>query len=580
MQETNGKKIKCDLLILGSEGAGARAAIEIGKCGLKPFIVTKGRIAKSGATVTAGMDMAIPSQASKEICGFEGDPNDTPETFMEDMVKAGKFMNNQELCWIHVNDAAKRAKELVDWGVKFDFLKQTPGHKYPRSLMSSGRRLVAGLKQQVEKYNIFEDTIITDLLTKDGRVTGAVGINIRNGEFLIIQAKAVIIATGGAMRIWPRTTAPEELTGDGFGMAYRAGAELVDMEFPMFLPACCVWPPALVGTDVPYLFSANVGGWWINKRGVRFMKKWDPEHMEFATRDVSSIAQYMEVLDGNGSPHGGIFVSFAHLPQQVIDYFMEWQSTLKNFKYGSLNLKKFGFDEAGPAAHYWNGGIKINVKSQTNIPGLFAAGEVAGGNMGANRISGNAITECIVWGARAGKYAAEYVANSFDIEPDNDQINFLKEKIYGLFKRGEGEKISPFKIKQMIQRIANDYVGPVRDGQGLEKALKEIEKIRVEVLPRMGVTTEDRYFNREWVEGLQVENMLQTLELVARTSLTRTESRGALYRKDFPNTDNKNWLKNIVIREKDGKQELRLSPIVVTKISPPKPDIVPYWVPE
>jgi succinate dehydrogenase/fumarate reductase flavoprotein subunit len=447
---------------------------------------------------------------------------------------------------------------------------------------------VAILKRQVKKHNInvLEDTMITDLLTRDGRVTGAVGINIRNGEFLVFQARAVVIGTGGAMRVWPRTTAPEELTGDGFAMAYRAGAELVDMEFPLFLPACCVWPPGLDGVDAPYLFGPSVGGWWINRYGIRFMQKWDPKNMEYATRDVSSIAQHTEVLEGRGSPHGGIFVTFAHVPPQVIDYFMEWSPFIKNFKYGSLDLKKFGFDsknllfEAGPAQHYWNGGIKINVKSATNVPGLYAAGEVVGGNMGSNRLSGNAITECLVWGALAGKYAADYVTGSFDNDIDGDQVSSLKRKIYGLLTRKEKEKTSPFEIKRMIQKLAHDYVGPVRDGKGLEKALEEIQKIRVEKLPIVGTSTEDRYYNREWVEGLQVENMLQTLELTTRASLIRTESRGAMYRKDFPNTDNKNWLKNVVIKEKNGKPELRLSPIVATKISPPEPKIIPYWVPD
>ena len=314
------KVIETDMLVVGSEGAGSRAAIEAARNGLKVLIATKGRFTKCGATVTADMDIDLPSRDAKEVFGLGGDTADTVEAFAQDMFIEGKYMNNEEVVFAHCSNAAKYIKELVDWGMKIDGFVQEPGHRYPRGIVSTGRSMVEALRKGTRQYKIdfAEDTMVTNLLTKSGRVVGAVGIDIRTGDFLVVKAKVVILATGGAMRLYPVTTAPEELTGDGFYMAYQAGAELVDMEFPLFLPCCLYWPESMKGVDFPYIFSSSIGGWWLNKFGVRFMEKWDPVRMEMGTtRDVASIAMAIEILEGRGGPHGGVFASLKHIPDEI-----------------------------------------------------------------------------------------------------------------------------------------------------------------------------------------------------------------------------------------------------------------------
>lgn len=577
------EEIRTDILVVGSEGAGARAAIESKRTGTNTTIVTKGIAARSGATLTADMDIDVCSQHAKELFDLPGDSRDTPLSFMKDMVTEGKFMNNQKQVWIHVNEAGRRVKELVEWGMKVEGLIRSPGHKFPRGIMSTGRSMVEALKREVKRLGvqIVENTMITDLLTDDGRIAGAIGLNIREGQITVFHSKAVILATGGAMRIYPRTTAPEELTGDGMAMAYRIGAELVDMEFPLFLPACLVWPPGMLGADIPYISSTVLHGWWLNKYGERFMTKWDPKRMEDTTRDVASIAQTVEILEGRGGPHDGIFVSYRHLPPELVDYSAQWQPWWRNYKYGGFDLKEFGFDmkdkgfEAAPASHYWNGGLRVNEKAETNIPGLFGAGEILGGNMGANRLSGNAVTECVVWGARAGRYAAEYAKNAKATTADKRQIDMCETKLRKPMERMDG--IKPSLVRDRLQKVAFQYAGPVRDGSGLEKALSELAGMK-EDMAHVYVQTKENEYNPEWIAAIQLENMLTVFEMVVGASLLRKESRGAMYRRDYTKTDNRNWLKNIIVRQRDGKMSFARRPIVVTKLPPPPRTLIPYWV--
>lgn len=589
MEKIAERVIGTDVLIVGSEGAGSRAAIEVSKYkGVKPTIATKGLIAKCGATLTADMDIDVPSKAAKEVFGLPGgDERDDERSFMEDMFLEGKFMNNEEVVWAHVSNATPYVKELVQWGMSVEGLIRSPGHKYPRGIISTGRSMMEALKKQVKGLGVelIEDTMVTDLLMSDGRCAGAVGLNMRTGEFVVIKAKAVILATGGAMRIYPRTTAPEELTGDGIAMAFRAGAELVDMEFPMFLPACIVWPPSMNGVDLPYISSTVLGGWWLNKYGERFMEKWDPKRMEKdTTRDIASIAQTIEILEGRGGPHGGIFVSYSHLPRALLDFSADWAVWWKGYEYGGFKLSDFGMDlketafEAAPAAHYWNGGVRINARCETNVAGLYAAGEIQGGTMGANRLSGNAVTECLVFGALSGKAAAEYARGTSAPKVDKGQIEGLRDKVLEPMERKKG--ISPIGLRKRIQKIAFDYVGPVREGPGIEKALLELEKIKKDELPMVYSSAKTRCYNREWVEALEIGNMVTVLEIVSRASLMRTESRGAMYRRDCPNTDNKNWLKNIIVKLVGEKIKLETMPIVIKTVKPPKSEVIPYWVPE
>lgn len=586
MNKENRKVMETDVLIVGSEGAGSRAAIEAAKFEIKVLVVTKGIYTRCGATVTADMDMDVPSRALKEIFGLPGVVEDDEESFCRDMFEEGKYMNNEEVVWAHCSNATKYVKELVDWGMKVEGCKQSPGHRYPRGILSTGRSMMEALKREVRRHKIdfVENTMITNLLTKKGRVVGAVGIELTTGDFLVIKAKAVILATGGAMRIYPVTTAPQELTGDGMRMAFDVKAELVDMEFPMFLPACLYWPESMKGADLSYITSTAIGGWWFNAFGERFIEKWDPVRMEMGTtRDIASIAQAMEILEGRGTPHGGIWVSYKHLPDELIEAYYNKIPYLRNFYYGGFNLIEFNMDprkvayEAGPAAHYWNGGIRINGRCETNVPGLYAAGEVQGGTMGANRLSGNAVTECIVFGGLAGANAAQYVKNAPSPEIDNDQVDQHYEWVYGPLHRKDG--FDTIQTRKKIQEMSFKYAGPIREESGLTFCLEEIEKMKKDVIPNLFSKAKGRVYNREWFEALEIESMVRILEIVVRASLMRRESRGAMYRKDFPETDNKDWLKNIIVTNKDGQVNLEARPVVTSRVELPKREKVPYMVP-
>lgn len=586
MTKKNRKVIETDVLIVGSEGAGARAAIEIAKNDLNVLVVTKGVFTKCGATVTADMDIDVPSQAAKQIFGLPGDMKDDEESFAHDMFEEGKYMNNEEVVWAHCSNAARYIKELVDWGMKVEGLYQAPGHRFPRGILSTGRSMVQALKREVRTHKIdfVEHTMITNLLTSNGKVVGAVGIELVTGDFFVAKAKAVILATGGAMRLYPVTTAPQELTGDGIFMAYQVGAELVDMEFPMFLPSCLYWPESMKGVDLPYIASSALGGWWLNAFGERFIEKWDPVRKEMGTtRDVASVAQGVEIIEGRGGPHGSIFVSFKHLPDEILEYSAKIFPWWRNFVYGGFNLVKFNMDprkvayEAGPAAHYWNGGIKVNGNGETTVPGLYAAGEVQGGTMGANRLSGNAVTECVVFGALAGHAAAQYAKSERANEVDEDQVDRYCEWAYGPLATKDGP--DTVQTRKKIQNLAFKYAGPVREKAGLTTCLKEIERMKKEVLPNLFTKARQKVYNRAWWETLEIQPMLQILEIIVRASLMRKESRGAMYRRDFTDTDNKNWLKNIIVSSKNGQVNLRAKPVVTSVVKLPKREKVPYMVP-
>lgn len=586
MNKKNRKVMETDVLIVGSEGAGSRAAIEIAKSDVRVLIVTKGVYTRCGATVTADMDMDVPSRALKEVFGLPGVMEDDEESFCKDMFEEGKYMNSEEVVWAHCCNAAKYVKELVDWGMKVEGCKQSAGHRYPRGILSTGRSMMEALKREVKRHKIDfqENTMITDLLTSNGRVVGAAGIELHTGNFLVVKAKAVILATGGAMRIYPVTTAPQELTGDGMRMAFDVGAELADMEFPMFLPACLYWPESMKGVDVPYIASAAINGWWFNAFGERFIDKWDPVRMEMGTtRDIASIAQAMEILEGRGSPHGGIYVSFKHLPDQLIEDWFNRVPYLRNFVYGNFKLIEFNMDprkvayEAGPAAHYWNGGIRINDKCETKVPGLYAAGEVQAGTMGANRLSGNAVTECVVFGGLAGASAAQYVKNAPPPEIDDDQVDRYYERAYKPLDRKDGP--DTIRVREKIQEMAFKYAGPIREESGLTRCLEEIEKMKKDVVPNVFSKAKGRVYNREWMEALEIESMVRMLEIVVCASLMRKESRGAMYRTDFPDTDNKGWLSNVIVSNKDGHISLEARPVVTSRVELPKREKTPYMVP-
>jgi succinate dehydrogenase/fumarate reductase flavoprotein subunit len=368
-------------------------------------------------------------------------------------------------------------------------------------------------------------------------------------------------------------------------MALRVGAELVDMEMVQCLPTCFLWPKAWQGIEFPlgFVHYQNVG-WLLNKTGERFMKKWDPKREESTTRDVLTVGVMDEILKGNTGPHGGIYLSLAHMPRDLIEYIDVWWGPPKKGPEDRWMMQGISFAElmdkveqgesmeVGPAVHFHMGGIKINEKCETNLRGLFAAGECAGGLHGANRLSGNATTQILVQGEVAGRFAAEIAKKSQHIEIDESQVENLRKKVYSPLERAEGT--NPLDLKKRMHKVAWENVGVLRESWRLKSALEDIEKMRKEV-SNIVTTSKDRIYNKEWMVAIQMENMLMVLEVVARSALMRTESRGAHYRKDFPNIDYDNWNKNIVVKQVDSRMELSTNPLAITKFQPPK-GVQPY----
>ncbi|UCH02706.1 MAG: FAD-binding protein, partial [Candidatus Bathyarchaeota archaeon] len=517
------KYIDTEILVVGSEGAGATCAIEACDQGASVIIVTKGRMGRSGATVTGDSDHDVDSRSLHKLFPWitGADPHDSKEQFFEDVVKGGKYLNNQKMVEAHVTDAPQAIQKLFDWGLTCEpMVIKTSGHSYPRGVVSCGTKYTPLFRTQVEKRGIpvIEDTMITDLLTNAGRVVGAVGLNMRSGEFMVFRAKIVVLATGGEMRIYPIITAPEELTGDGIAMAYRAGAELTDMEFPMFLPGTFTTPPALLGVDVPFLYSTAgmVYAWMLNNVGERFMARWAPDTLEHSTRDICSVAMYKEILEGRGSPTGGIYVSLKHLPDNLIDQIHK--HALIESKYGGFDMEewfpseelKTKAMEAVPGRHFFNGGIRINERCETSLSGLFACGETTAGVHGGNRLSGNAFTEMVTWGFRAGRFAAAAAKNAPTSHLVDGSIDQLRKKIVQPLTRTKG--VNAIELRKQIQRIAWEHVGIIRTEKLLKEAIKEITQMRRRATT-LCCSSKDRIYNREWIEALQIENMLLCLEI-------------------------------------------------------------------
>jgi succinate dehydrogenase/fumarate reductase flavoprotein subunit len=577
---------QADLVIVGSEGAGATAVIEAARRGLETIVVTKGNgVGRSGATITGEADLSVDSRSIHERFGLQGsDPGDSKEQFFKDTVTGGKYLNQQDLVEAHVEDAPERLADLLAWGLKPLFVAKMSGHTYPRGVMVSAPELIRIYRRKTRESGarVLNNTMVQDLLVRDGQCAGVMGVDLATGQLVVIQARATLLATGGGMMIYPITTAPEELTGDGTAMALRAGAELADMEFPMFLPGCFPWPPAVRGVNSPFKLSSAgmVHGHLLNKHGERFMARWDPVKMERTTRDILAVAIWTEIMEGRGGPHGGVFVSLRHLPENLIDYILEWLPPKYLKRYGGFDMKNFLPDlsrfavESVPACHFFNGGIRIDKDCRTSLPGLYAAGEVTAGLHGANRLSGNAFTDMVVWGRRAAVAVAGDLERLPRLQPDPRQVEALRAKILAPFGGGPGEDAR--KLRRELQRDAWEKVGIVRERSGLQQARQRAAQLR-EASGRVRLAYRGRVYNKEWVQTLELENMLDNLVCLVEAALAREESRGAHYRKDFPQTDHRNWVVSQVLTREAGEVRIRKAAPVITRLEPPS-DVQKYGI--
>ncbi|MDE0254879.1 MAG: FAD-binding protein [Rhodospirillaceae bacterium] len=538
-----------DVIVVGSGGAGLLAACVAAEMGCRTLLVSKGQVARSGATATITGDTCVDGHTAVHELGLKADDSDTQDAFFEDTVVAGKFINDRQLVAAMVSEIGPEVKRLREDGLRMSDPVLTPGHRAARGVWFSGMELMQVLRKRALKAEVMvrEEFFATDILTTNGVVAALGGLDLRSGAVACIQTRTVVIACGGGMMVYPVQTAPEELTGDGYRLALSAGAELIDMEMVQFLPCVLAEPQIWRGIQFPWLLGpqAGVRAWLLNRYGERFMERWDPERMELSTRDVIAIACMKEVLEGRGGPNGGVYLSWAHLPGNIIDFMQDW--SFKTQMRGQWRWEGFDFAglveeiKAGRAvevisgSHFFMGGIAVDENCATRVPGLYACGEAAGGAHGANRLSGNAGSQILVQGRRAGAAAAAHAAATGQ-EVRRDSWESVSAGLMAPLER-DGE-LRPFEFRERIQEIAQHHVGVVRTGASLAAAMDDVRDLRENGLPQISCRSKERCYNKEWVEAIECESLLDTLAAIVIGADGRTESRGAHYREDFPTEDN------------------------------------------
>ena len=564
--------LTADVLIIGAGIAGLRAAVEAGKRGAKVIILNKASFPSGSSNISAGN-----MQAS-----FGWVADDTKEIHFRDTILSGKYLCDQSLVGILVEEAAQRVFDLEEFGVLFtrtmaDRYAQAIGGGFtvPRSVMVGGRcdDVLRVLYRTATGYGarVYDQVMATNLIKEvNGAVVGAMAVDIVTGDVMFFKSGATILANGPCGRLFKITANTRSSTGDGFAMAYRCGAKLVNMEFMLYLPLGFIYPEFMRGVALGELSSFGKNTKALNVLGDRYMQKYAPETMEYSTRDISSRASYLEIMEGRGTPSGGIIID------NSMNYLEESDNgPVRNASYYRIIRDCLGEEianmkkplEATPTALYCLGGIKINERSETSVPGLYAAGEVEANLHGANRLAGNSVIETQVFGARAGHHAAEYAAGiNASTSGPVEMIDHEYERLTSFFDGRMG--IRPIYLIKEIQEIMWNKVGIVRTGEGVNKAIRELEEIKRDKVPALYLSSASKRYNYEWVEAVEVENMVIVAEMIARCSLMRQESRGAHYRSDFPETDNANWLHESMILNQGGTMQLSKAPVNLLRIVP------------
>ncbi len=543
-----------DVLIIGAGGAGLRAAIEALAQGASVGVVCKSLLGKAHTVMAEGGIAAAMANV---------DRSDDWRTHFRDTMRGGKFLNNWRMAQLHAQEAPERVRELEQWGALFDrtadgdiLQRAFGGHTFKRLCHvgdRTGLEMIRTLQDRGvhQGIDVYMECAITRLLKDGDRVAGAFGYWRENGRFVVFKAKSVVIATGGIGKAWRITSNSWEYTGDGMALAYDAGAELMDMEFVQFHPTGMVWPPGVQGILVTEAVRGE-GGVLRNKDGERFMERYDPERVDLSTRDVVARAIYTEAKEGRGTEHGGAYLDISHKPAEYVK--KKLPSMYHQFReLADVDITK-GPMEVGPTCHYMMGGIRVDAETaQSNVPGLFAAGEAAAGLHGANRLGGNSLSDLLVFGRRAGLAAAAHANQVRTPSVDDGQVDQGTREMLEPFERGDGA--SPYDVHRDLQETMQNYVGIFRSEEDLKQGLSEIQNLK----GRASKVHVDgsRLFNPGWHLARDLKSLLTVSEAVALSALERKESRGAHSRIDFPQYDEQ-WskLNNIISRDREA---MRLS---------------------
>jgi succinate dehydrogenase / fumarate reductase flavoprotein subunit len=572
-----------DVLIVGAGGAGLRAAIEASAAGVKVGVVTKSLLGKAHTVMAEGGMAAAMGNV---------DDRDNWRVHFADTMRGGQYLNNPRMAELHAKEAPARVRELEAWGAVFDRTKDGKilqrnfgGHRYPR-LAHVGDRTGLEMIRTLQDHGIhqgidvhMEMTILT--LLKDGdRCVGAFAYDRERGRFRIFHAKAVVLATGGIGRAFQVTSNSWEYTGDGHSLAYHAGAALMDMEFVQFHPTGMVWPPSVKGILVTEGVRGE-GGVLRNRDGKRFMFDDIPANYkaqtadteeegwrytqgdksarrppELLTRDHVARCIRREVKEGRGSPHGGVFLDISWIKEKLPNAAEHIKKKLPSMYHQFKQLADIDITkepmEIGPTTHYMMGGVEVDAESQmSTVPGLFAAGECAAGLHGANRLGGNSLSDLVVFGKRAGEFAARFAKEHGSGKIDQSRVDEVAKRALQPFERGAAGE-NPFAVQYELQEMMQDLVGIVRVESEMESALGEIAKLKARAV-KAGISG-NREYNGGWHTALDLDNLLTVSEVITRAAIERKESRGAHFRDDFPDKS-EDWAKYNLRITKDASGE-------------------------
>jgi succinate dehydrogenase / fumarate reductase, flavoprotein subunit len=583
-----------DVLIIGAGGAGLRAAVEASAAGAKVAVITKSLLGKAHTVMAEGGIAAAMGNV---------DDRDSWRVHFADTERGGQYLNNWRMAELHAKEAPQCVRELEAWGALFD---RTPdgrilqrnfgGHRYPR-LAHVGDRTGLEMIRTLQDHGIhlgldvFMEYTVVSLLKDGDRVVGAFGYDRERGRFHLFQARAIVLATGGIGRAFQITSNSWEYTGDGLALAYDAGAELQDMEFVQFHPTGMIWPPSVRGILVTEGVRGE-GGVLRNKEGRRFMFDEIPANYvtqtadneeegwrytqgdknsrrppELLTRDHVARCIRREVKEGRGSPHGGVFLDIAWIKERIPNAPEHIKKKLPSMYHQFKQLADLDITvepmEVGPTTHYMMGGVRVDAESQmSNVPGLFAAGECGAGLHGANRLGGNSLSDLLVFGKRAGAYAARFAKENPQGKVSGADVAAAEKRALKPF---ENDGSAPYEIQYALQATMQDLVGIVRREDEMLRALEVLQKMKADAA-RSSIQGH-REYNNGWHTAIDLQNLILVSELITRAALERKESRGAQFRDDFPAKDDQYGTFNIVLwKGPSGEIELRRQPI------PPMPE--------
>jgi succinate dehydrogenase / fumarate reductase flavoprotein subunit len=582
--------LEYDVLVIGAGGAGLRAAIEASAGGVRVGLLCKSLLGKAHTVMAEGGIAAALANV---------DDRDNWKVHFADTMRGGQYVNNWRMAELHAKEAPDRVRELEAWGAVFDrtadgriLQRNFGGHRYPR-LAHVGDRTGLEMIRTLQDHGIhqgidvhMEFTVLT-LLKDGGCIAGVFGYERERGRFKVFRAPAVVLATGGIGRAYQITSNSWEYTGDGHALAYRAGAELIDMEFVQFHPTGMIWPPSVQGILVTEGVRGE-GGILLNKAGRRFMFDDIPEPYrnqtadnedegwrytqgdkaarrppELLTRDHVARCIAREVREGRGSPHGGVFLDIAwiakRLPNAPDHIRRKLPSMYHQFKQlADIDITKEPM-EIGPTTHYVMGGVRVDADTQmSGVPGLFAAGECAAGINGANRLGGNSLSDLLVFGKRAGEHAATFAREHAAGRVEQADVERAARVALEPFEPGRTE--NPYTIQQNLQETMQRLVGIVRLDDEMRQALAEIERLRERA--KRAAVSGHREYNPGWHTAIDLTNLLTVSEAVARCAVERKESRGGHFRDDYPEKAAEFGAINFVVRQAaDGSMEVRRVPI-------------------